>query len=181
MKSLAGKFLLASPTLDDPNFTRAVVYIVRHDEIDGALGFVVNRPLPLTLAAACGPSLEAAIGLDDPVFSGGPCRGSLFVIFIDETYGGEDAGVVRYSAERAVIEALLRDGVEPLKFLVSYAGWTSGQLEGEIETGSWEIVEPAAPDEIFSLDRRLWERLHTRLALSRFVDPRRIPDDPSVN
>ncbi len=77
--SLRGKFLLASATLADPNFARAVILIVRHD-LNGALGLVVNRPLGVTLEEACSEEVEAAQGVRLPLFHGGPCTGPLVAV-----------------------------------------------------------------------------------------------------
>jgi putative transcriptional regulator len=77
--SLRGKFLLASPSLADPNFARAVVLIVRHD-LDGALGLVLNRPLGVTLDEACSDEVDAARGVGVPLFHGGPCTGPLVAV-----------------------------------------------------------------------------------------------------
>ena len=48
MKSLKGHFLVASPHMEDPNFSQTVVLLVQHDE-DGAFGVVLNRPAESTL------------------------------------------------------------------------------------------------------------------------------------
>src|SRR5436190_18248802 len=57
--SFAGSFLVARPSLRDPNFHRTVVLLLAHGP-DGAFGLVVNRP-------------AQAEGLPWPVFDGGPC------------------------------------------------------------------------------------------------------------
>ena len=49
MRSLQGRFLVASPHLPDPNFYRTVTYLCAHNE-EGAMGIVINRPLDLNLA-----------------------------------------------------------------------------------------------------------------------------------
>lgn len=77
--SLRGRFLLASPTLADPNFSKTIVLIVRHDE-DGALGLVLNRPLGVTLDEACSEDVEAARGVAVALFHGGPCAGPLVAV-----------------------------------------------------------------------------------------------------
>ena len=41
--------LLAMPQMTDPNFNRSVVLLCRHDE-EGALGFVLNRPMDIEVA-----------------------------------------------------------------------------------------------------------------------------------
>src|SRR5688572_5740471 len=77
--SLRGRFLLASPTLADPHFSKTIVLIVRHDE-DGALGLVLNRPLGVTLDEACSEDVEAARGVSVALFHGGPCAGPLVAV-----------------------------------------------------------------------------------------------------
>jgi putative transcriptional regulator len=100
--SLRGRFLLASPTLADPNFSKTIVLIVRHDE-DGALGLVLNRPLGVTLDEACSDDVEAARGVAVALFHGGPCAGPLVAVHNiarlaeDDSepsgeYGGDDEG-----------------------------------------------------------------------------------------
>ena len=49
MDSLAGKLLVSSPSLLDPNFRRTVVLMTHHDE-EGAMGLVLSRPSPLSVA-----------------------------------------------------------------------------------------------------------------------------------
>ena len=43
MSSLTGKLLLAAPAMEDPNFSRSVGLVIKHDDA-GALGWVLNRP-----------------------------------------------------------------------------------------------------------------------------------------
>jgi len=49
-----------------------------------------------------------------------------------------------------------------------------------MEAGAW-LNHPATPEQIFNTDPRQWSKLMTQLTLGREIDPRRIPDDPSVN
>ena len=43
--SVAGRLLLAAPSLTDPNFLRTVVLVGVHSD-EGAMGVVLNRPSP---------------------------------------------------------------------------------------------------------------------------------------
>jgi putative transcriptional regulator len=180
VSSLAGKFLLAAPPLVDPNFVRTVVLIIRHDD-DGAFGLVVNRPMQVDVGAALGEAMEAARESTLPVYSGGPCQGPVFVLHTDPTIGGEEPlGGVYVTTEPEAIETLLRTQADPFKLFASYSGWGKGQVESELSEGSWQVLE-ASESEVFSTDGQLWSRLHTKANLSKYVDPDRIPDDPSVN
>src|SRR6478735_11855580 len=62
MDSLAGKLLVSSPSLLDPNFRRTVVLMTHHDE-EGAMGLVLSRPSPLSVADTV-PNLADFPGAD---------------------------------------------------------------------------------------------------------------------
>src|ERR1700691_1153523 len=67
----AGRLLVATPILGDPNFKRAVVLIVEHEDVQGTLGVVLNRPTTIGV----GQVLEQWTDLaTEPsvVFRGGP-------------------------------------------------------------------------------------------------------------
>ncbi|MDB5328274.1 MAG: hypothetical protein JWM57_3843, partial [Phycisphaerales bacterium] len=158
MASLAGKFLLASKTLLDPNFARAAVLIVRHDE-DGAFGLIVNRPMEITVGNALGDTIEAAKDNDAAIFSGGPCEGPVFVAHADAAIGGDSPlGDVFITTDREAIEALLFSNATPLKVFGTYSGWSPSQLEGELEEGSWVVCDATA-GQVFSEDQNLWSTL----------------------
>src|SRR4029078_3494939 len=78
----AGQLLVASRRLTDPNFAHAVVLLVQHDD-SGVLGLIINRPLEITVAESCGPSIEAAADIEEAVHQGGPCSGPLMVLHDD--------------------------------------------------------------------------------------------------
>jgi len=67
-----------------------------------------------------------------------------------------------------------------MRIFAGYAGWSSGQLEGEITEGAWYVV-PSEPDDVFSLDpdglwRRVLRRQHDQMAYLATY-----PDDPAQN
>lgn len=183
MKSLKGQFLLASPRLLDPNFARTVVLMVQHGD-EGALGLIVNRPLDATVKQVCDQVLSCPCAVEGVLHQGGPCEGPLMVLHgQEEESDTEVVPGVYFTTERDKIESLMRAGEGLSKFFVGYAGWGAGQLEAEMETGSW-VTTPADSGQIFTEGDGLenqWTRLLTRVNLSQYIDPDRIPDDPSVN
>lgn len=48
MRSLMDHFLIAMPSMGDPNFNETVTYVCKHDE-EGAIGIIVNRPTDMRL------------------------------------------------------------------------------------------------------------------------------------
>jgi putative transcriptional regulator len=183
MKSLKGQILLASARLQDPNFVRSVVFLVQHGE-EGALGLILNRPLETTVRQVCDQVSAGACAVEGYMHQGGPCEGLLMVLHSQERFA--DAEVVPgvyFSTERDKIESIMETGEGESKFFVGYSGWGAGQLETEMEGGSWLTVPGTAPQVFLggeALDEQ-WSRLTARVTLSQYIDPERIPEDPSLN
>lgn len=132
--------LISSPQMRDPNFERTVILLCQHDE-DGALGLVINRDGPASLGAVAeGMSLPRPARGDAPTWWGGPVgKGTGFVLWRGEAADDEgwtlgDRVAVSLSADR--LTALLQ-GTERFHLCLGYAGWGPGQLDEEIERGSW--------------------------------------------
>jgi putative transcriptional regulator len=174
-ESLAGNLLVASPLLLDPNFVRTVIYLLHHDA-EGAVGVVLNRPShePVTahLPAWSGSLVDPAV-----VFVGGPVEPAVAIGLSAEPGSGEPTPVPGISLVDLSGSPGLLDRV---RVFSGYAGWGAGQLEGELEEGSWVVVgaEPGDPfsDDPTSLWRRVLHRQGGRLALLSLM-----PLDPSLN
>ncbi|MFH8370342.1 YqgE/AlgH family protein [Streptomyces sp. NPDC018031] len=89
VSSLTGRLLVATPALADPNFDRAVVLLLDHDE-EGSLGVVLNRPTPVGVGDIL-ESWASLAGEPAVVFQGGP-------VSLDSALG---VAVVPGEAERA--------------------------------------------------------------------------------
>jgi putative transcriptional regulator len=180
-ESLAGRLLLASPTLRDPNFERSVVLIGVHSA-DGAMGVVLNRPSELTVAEAA-PQLEHAVGDTDRVYVGGPVQPSS-IVFLAEFVDPAPAGLlvlgrIGFPTADANVDELSR-ATDRTRVFAGFAGWAEGQLESEIEEGDW-ISQDALPDDVFTDDpERLWSAVLTRKGGS-YALVARMPADPSLN
>ena len=167
--SLAGQFLVASPSMGDPRFDRAVILMVRHGQ-DGALGIVINKPLgerPLAnLLEIFGEKGSNAAG-QVRIFAGGPVQRELG--FVVHTADYRRSGTLDVDGRMAMTSSreILRDiaaSQGPKKSLIAfgYAGWAPGQLEGEMERRVWSIA-PADEMLIFDEDReKVWESAFSR-------------------
>jgi len=180
MDSLQGQLLIASPRLVDPNFARSVVVMVQHND-DGALGLIVNRPLQTTIKEVAEKALDIPCGVEATLHQGGPCEGPLMVVHTHETQSDiEVFPGVYFTTDRDKIEWLMAHNDGAIKFFVGYAGWAAGQLESEIETESW-LLAPADARVVLDGDMEQWSKLMTSLTLGKWIDPERIPEDPSLN
>lgn len=156
MTSLAGSFLVARPTLQDPSFVRTVVLILQHNE-GGAFGLVVNRQ-------------AEASGVPYPVYSGGPCPSEGLLMlhghpdWLDGTSEAPQDEVAPgiYLGDSSCLSRISDpEPGDPLRFrmIAGYAGWGPGQMEREVASGSWGVV-PANGELLFEVPTAdLWDRL----------------------
>lgn len=147
--SLAGRYLVASPDLYDPNFRKTVIYLVHHDAF-GAMGLVINRLM------AKGPvgSLLKAFGIDGrpqedalvKMHYGGPVEPeSSLVLHRDGYQNATTAAIGQHlavsSSDDVLADLALGQGPSESLLILGYAGWASEQLENEITAGSWYVVD----------------------------------------
>ena len=143
--SLTNHLLIAMPTLADPIFSQTVAIVCEHTD-KGALGIVVNKPLPMRLQDVLEQmNLEAHDDLiaTKQVLRGGPVstdRG-----FVLHRPGGgrwershRVSDMIQVTTSRDVLTAIARgEGPDGAFVALGYAGWEAGQLEREIKENSW--------------------------------------------
>jgi putative transcriptional regulator len=155
--SLTNHLLIAMPSLADPNFSQTVTIVCEHTE-KGALGIVVNKPLPMRLSDVLEQmNIEASSEYiaAKPVLRGGPVstdRG-----FVLHRPGGQwdhshrVSDMIQVTTSRDVLAAIARgEGPDDAFIALGYAGWEAGQLEHEIKENSW-ISMPIDARMVFDL------------------------------
>ena len=180
MESLRGHLLIAGPRLLDPNFWRTVVLVGEHTE-EGALGIVLNRSSETSVDEAL-PELALLAEEMGTVHVGGPVQPSAVVVLADfaEADDAESLVVESVGFLPAEIEPDALGELRRARVYVGYAGWGPGQLDGELEEGSW-IVEPAKPDDVFTnAPEALWSDVLRRKG-GPFTLLAAMPPDPSQN
>ncbi len=133
--SLSGALLLASPALHDPNFARSVIFMAAHNKKDGAFGYILNRPLDQRVADLL-PDQDLGLLSQVPVFIGGPVATDKLAFAA--LHWNKRKRTIRCQTHLSVPDALaaLKLGHDVRGF-VGYSGWTTGQLEKEIQHRSW--------------------------------------------
>jgi putative transcriptional regulator len=180
VESLKGQLLIAGPSLLDPNFRRTVVLVGEHTE-EGALGLVLNRASEATIDEAV-PELTVLVDSVSVVHFGGPVQPSAIVVladFVDPDRAGalvlDSVGFLPSEVDPDELGELRRARV-----FAGYAGWGPGQLDDELEEGSW-IVEPAIADDVFTDDPEgLWSAVLRRKG-GPFSMLASMPPDPLLN
>jgi putative transcriptional regulator len=185
----AGRLLVATPLLGDPNFRRTVVLVVEHDPGEGTLGVVLNRPTEVSVGQVLEPWTELASG-PPVVFTGGPVAPTSALALALASGDGEPLGwralnggpemsrigLVDLEAPPQVLAA----EITSLRVFAGYAGWGSGQLEAEIDEGAWYVL-PGRPADPFIADpQRLWQAVLRRQG-GELALVATFPDDPRLN
>jgi putative transcriptional regulator len=167
--SLKGYFLIATPSMRDPRFDRAVILMVSHDR-DGAFGIVINRPLgerPLVDVLAAFGKKDAAAMVNVPVFLGGPVQPEISFIIHGIDYRRPETRTINARLAATPAKDVLADIASnqgPAKSLIAfgYAGWAPGQLESELSRNVW-YTAPGDPGLVFDDDRdKVWEHAAAR-------------------
>lgn len=160
-----GRLLVATPSLLDPNFAHGVVLLLDHDR-DGTLGVLLNRPSAIQVGAVL-PGWAGAVDPPEVLFEGGPVStdAALAVASVPEgaaaTEPIEPIGFRRLFGHTGIIDLdtppeVLAPALARLRVFAGYAGWESGQLEAEIEEGSWYVMDSMATDVFTTHPSRLW-------------------------
>lgn len=153
--SLSNHFLIAMPTLDDPNFHHTTTYICEHNE-DGALGVVINRPLEMQLGDILShmdihPANDGIA--TQPVYMGGPVQSDRGFV-LHEPSGDWEATLqvtetIGITSSRDILAAIAEGkGPDHAIITLGYAGWGAGQLEEELAANAW-LSGPASSTIVF--------------------------------
>ncbi|MBI4723762.1 MAG: YqgE/AlgH family protein [Rhodomicrobium sp.] len=162
---LDGQLLIAMPSMTDPRFHRAVIYMCAHSA-EGAMGLIINQRAPhITLPklleqleiAPTGPGPIAIRAGSMAVHVGGPVETSRGFVLHSSDYFAADSTLpindsVCLTATVDILKAIAK-GSGPNKAILAlgYAGWAPGQLEREIQSNGW-LNCPADVDILFDSD-----------------------------
>jgi putative transcriptional regulator len=179
-----GIFLVATPNLRDPNFRQTVILLCEHGK-EGALGVVVNRPTKINITEVL-PQIPILEGQKHMVFSGGPVQRNHLLILYQTPEEPENThhvfDGVYLGGNMATLEEIVKNpfSLDNFRTFMGYSGWAPGQLENEMESGSW-LTLPA--DSSYMFDRnhtRIWANILQALG-TQYEIYRDMPIDPHMN
>jgi putative transcriptional regulator len=181
-----GCLLVAMPALTDPTFAGTVVYVLDHSD-SGTVGVVLGRPSQVEIRDVLPGWCDLAV--DPGVFHvGGPCETdtALCLAAAPAAVAEGESPLRRVAGDVYLVDldsdpADLQEELTGLRVFAGYAGWSPGQLAGELAEGAWACV-PGRPDDVLcqvsgpELWREVMGRQTGRLAVLSTA-----PADPSVN
>ncbi|MGM0530173.1 MAG: YqgE/AlgH family protein [Bacteroidota bacterium] len=176
-----GRILISEPLLNDSYFKRSVVLLTEHSE-NGSVGFVLNKPIDISITEV----IDDFPAFNTPLYVGGPVgKGSLHYIHTlgelipnsvhvkDKIYWGGDYERVKEYIDEGLIQP------SQIRFFLGYSGWSSKQLEGEIENNAW-LVSELDSSKIMKPDENLWEKVLQDLG-SHYKSWTNCPENPTLN
>lgn len=191
--SFSGRLLVAAPVLRDPNFDRTVVLVLEHSG-EGALGIVLNRPTDADVFSAL-PRWESLAASPPVIFLGGPVAPTA-AICIGRAQEPEPPAKRRGTSEVACGWKPLFDGlgtvdlerdpyelgakIEKVRVFAGYAGWAPGQIDEEVDEGSWFVLDALPGDALSADPEGLWETVLRRQG-GNLAQVANFPPDPSMN
>ena len=165
---------MASPTLLEPIFHRAVILLLEHDG-EGSFGVILNLESDESVADHLPDWTEAVAGAG-MIHIGGPVEPSVGLALAPARPGTPTdlPGLTLVD-----LEAAPDASVSSVRVYSGYSGWGPGQLESELEEGAWYVV-PAAPDDPFDDPTDQWSRVLRRQP-GKLAMMATFPDDPGLN
>ncbi|MES2619456.1 MAG: YqgE/AlgH family protein [Bacteroidota bacterium] len=179
----AGQLLLSEPFMFDENFKRTVVLVCEHNEENGTVGLILNKPVNLKLNDV----VEGFPSFNAKVFLGGPV-GTDTLQFVHSLgnkiedsvqlttglYWGGNFEQMKLMLETGQIQA------EQIRFFLGYSGWGPDQLVQEMKVNSW-IVSPGKSKYIFKADfNHLWKTVMTEMG-GIYNTMAGYPENPMLN
>jgi putative transcriptional regulator len=178
-----GRVLLAEPFMLDPNFKRTAVLLCEYSTEEGGVGFVMNKPLNMRVDSL----IEDFPEFDAEVFFGGPVATD--TIHYVHNVGDllDDSQPVTnglfWGGDFEKLKFLITsDLIDPsrIRFFVGYSGWSNGQLENELEMGSWVTADMDTNYLFRSEPNDLWQQVMQNKG-DRYSVISQVPDEANWN
>lgn len=157
--------LVARPALRDRVYG-ATILIAKPLSNGGHIGFIVNKPTPVTLGKLFpdhGPSQKVT----DPVYLGGPVKTEvLFVLVQGRDSPGSGAMQLmpdlHLVVERALVDRIIETGAGRARFFAGTVLWAPNELRAEIDKGFWYVHDADTSLLLRKSTSGMWEELVKR-------------------
>lgn len=156
-----GSLLVAMPGIMDPLFSKTVILISAFVAEEGVIGMVLNRKLPQPMSHYSGNDSHG----DFPLFDGGPMGSEGLMVHRNNTAFEGDLiseglfmGMGKAFSHLEHVIATKDPIANDARIFVGYAGWTPEQLDEEIKSGVWKVMD-STPDLVFGDPETMWETL----------------------
>ncbi len=162
-----GSLLIATMGMSDPNFAGTVILMMEYG-LRGAVGLIINRPYEVDAAKA----LPEVKGAPSTLYYGGPVEPNRLWILIRANkppVGARHLFEDIYETSNVdLLQRLIDDKVPTETFHVytGYAGWAPMQLDMELKSGGWRVLDADVEAVFTKSAKKVWfELIHPKSAL----------------
>jgi putative transcriptional regulator len=182
-KSLKGQLLLDGGLLKGSFFHRAVILICQHDA-EGAFGLVLNQSTPNKVGEVLEADLPDSLK-ETPLYLGGPVQPGALSYLHSDTFVSNANVLPKLSMGHSLEElaelAQSFSSNKQLRIFGGYAGWSAGQLDGEMSRKTW-LTHPATVELVFFQEPgNLWKFVLNQKKNWKYKLLANAPEDPSSN
>lgn len=179
--SYKGKILISTPDISGDLFSRSVVLIIEHDE-NGAFGLILNKK-----NIKMSKKFENFFNFKIEVYDGGPVENEkvFFIIKgdkISDAYTEINDDYYLTEDIEMIISKIMNNQInlENVKIFSGYSGWSSQQLDREVQRKLWTVVDVYNIDYTMPNDQSLWKNIMQNLG-GEFLLWANAPEDISLN
>jgi putative transcriptional regulator len=178
-----GCLLIAEPSIiGDLSFNRSVILLADYNS-EGSVGFIINKPLDYTIKDLI-PEIDAHF----TVYNGGPVEQDnlYFIHNIPDLIPNsiEISNGIFWGGDFELTKSLINNKVingDSIRFFLGYTGWSSNQLEEEIEANSWIITKNNLENSLLKKSSELfWKEKIMELG-GDYVIWSNAPENPFLN
>tara|TARA_Y100000590_G_scaffold468395_1_gene651020 strand:- start:158 stop:712 length:555 start_codon:yes stop_codon:yes gene_type:complete len=171
LKDLCNHFLISTQSLNDTIFKKSIILLCDHSH-KGSMGLILNKPMLTEKNKSLFlDSIFNQTEINSKIYFGGPVDLNTCFILHDSSYLNNET--IQISDELSItsnnkIINDLKNGKGPntYRLNIGYAGWSSGQLEEEIQNGDW-LLTPAQNNFIFKVpDEQMWTQSTEKIGLN---------------
>lgn len=158
--------LVAQPALLPDRLYGATILITMPIGNDQHIGFIVNKPTPMTLGSLF-PDHEPSQKVTEPVYLGGPVNTRIICALVR---GGDSPGrsAMQIMPDlylvmgREAVDRVIEGGADHARFFAGLVVWKPGELRAEIKRGFWYVLDADTSLVLRKSTDGMWEELVRR-------------------
>lgn len=144
----------------------ATILVARPVSNDQHIGFIVNKPTPVTLGKLFpnhGPSQKVT----EPVYLGGPVNTGIIFALVQREDSPSRSSVqiapdLYLAHERDVVDRIIETEADHARFFAGLVLWRPGELRTEIKRGFWHVLDADVSLVLRKSTEGMWEELVRR-------------------
>jgi putative transcriptional regulator len=158
--------LVAKPALQADQLYHSTILIVKPMGDDQHIGFIVNKPTPLTLGRLF-PDHEPSQKVTEPVYLGGPVSTEVLFALVQrpERPGARSMQITPdlYAVvDRVGVDDIIEKESDHARFYAGLVLWQPGELRAEVDRGFWYVLDADSSLVLRKSTDGMWEELLER-------------------